>query len=95
MTWGEGQPLHNKLHTFQCVGKIFCGEFQRYSAQNFTPIENTTTTPTPTPTSAPTSIHCGHVTPYDDIDLGHQAITWTNIDLSSVRSSDIHLTAIA
>ena len=25
----------------------------------------------------------------------HQAITWTNVDLSSVRSSDNHLKAIA
>ena len=25
----------------------------------------------------------------------HQAITWTNVDLSSVRSSDIHLRAIS
>ena len=50
--------------------------------------------------------HCGLVTPYDDRDLGqhwfrkwlvawwHQAITWTNVDLSSVRSSGIHLSAI-
>ena len=45
------------------------------------------------------------MTPYGDTDLGqlwlrqwlvawrHQAITWTNVDLSSIRSSDIHLTA--
>ena len=51
--------------------------------------------------------HCGLVTPYDDIDLGqhwlrlwlgawrHQAITWTSVDLSSVKSSDIHLNTIA
>ena len=50
--------------------------------------------------------HCGLVTPYGNINLGqlwlrqwlvawrHQAITWTNIDLSSVRSSGIHLSAI-
>ena len=49
--------------------------------------------------------HCGLVTPYGDRDLGqpwlrkwlgawrHQAITWTNVDLSSARSSDIHLRA--
>ena len=52
-------------------------------------------------------IHCGLVTPYGDKDLcqhwlrswlvawRHQAITWTNVDLSSVRSNDIHLTAIS
>ena len=34
------------------------------------------------------------MTTYGDIDLGHQAITWTNVDLSSIRSSDIHLRAI-
>ena len=51
--------------------------------------------------------HCGLVTPYGVRDLGqhwlrqwlvawrHQAITWTNIDLSSVRSSGIHLRAIS
>ena len=51
--------------------------------------------------------HCGLVTPHDDRDLGqhwlrlwlvawrHQAITWTNADLSSVRSSDIHLRTIS
>ena len=50
--------------------------------------------------------HCGLVTPYGDTDLGqhwlrkwlvawrHQAITWTSVDLSSVRSSDIQLRAI-
>ena len=47
------------------------------------------------------------MTPFDDIDMGqhwirwwlvawqHQAITWTNVDLSSVRSSYIHLMAIS
>ena len=51
--------------------------------------------------------HWGLVTPFGDIDLGqhwlrqwlaawwHQAITWTNADLSSVRSSGIHLMAIS
>ena len=46
--------------------------------------------------------HWSLVTPFDDIDLGqywrrlwlvawrHQSITWTNVDLSLVRSSDIH-----
>ena len=46
------------------------------------------------------------MTPYGDSDLGqhwlgqwldawrHQAITWTNVDVSSVRSSGIHLRAI-
>ena len=50
--------------------------------------------------------HCGLVTPYGNINLGqhwlrywlvawrHQAITWTNVDLSSVRSSGIHMSAI-
>ena len=28
---------------------------------------------------------------YSGIDLGHQAITWTDIDLSSVMSRCIHL----
>ena len=49
----------------------------------------------------------GPVTPFGDIDLGqhwlrlwlaawwHQAITWTNVDLSSVRSCGIHLRAIS
>ena len=49
--------------------------------------------------------HCGLVMPYGDMDLGqhwlrqwlvawwHQAITWTNVDLSSVTYSDIHLMA--
>ena len=49
----------------------------------------------------------GLVTPFGDIDLGqhwlrkwlvawrHQAITWTNVDLSSVRSSGIYLRAIS
>ena len=48
-------------------------------------------------------IHCGLVTPYGDIDLDqhwcsqlhvaerHPAITWTNVDLSPVTSSEIHL----
>ena len=47
------------------------------------------------------------VTPYGDIDLGqhwlrqwlvawrHQAINWTNVDLSSARSHDIHLRAFS
>ena len=51
--------------------------------------------------------HWGLVTPFGDIDLGqhrlrwwldalrHQAITWTNVDLSSVRSTVIHLRAIS
>ena len=47
--------------------------------------------------------HCGLVTPYVDTNLGqywlrywrHQAITSTNVDLSSVKSSDIHLKTIA
>ena len=51
--------------------------------------------------------HCGLVTPYGDRDLGqhwlrqwlvawlHQAITWTNVDLSSVRSSGVHLRPIS
>ena len=50
--------------------------------------------------------HCGLVMQYDDIDLGqhwlrywlgarwHHAITWTNVDLTSIRSNDIHLRAI-
>ena len=50
--------------------------------------------------------HCGLMTPYGDTNPGqhwlrkwlvawrHQAITWTNVDLSSVRSSGIHLSAI-
>ena len=50
--------------------------------------------------------HCGLVTQYGDINLGqhwislwlvawrHQAITWTNVDLSSVRSSCTHMSAI-
>ena len=45
--------------------------------------------------------HCGLVTPYGDMELGqhwlrqwlvawrHQAITWTNVDWSSVKSNDI------
>ena len=51
--------------------------------------------------------HCGLVTPYSDRDLGqhwlrqwlvawrHQAITWTNVDWSSMKSSDIHIRAIS
>ena len=51
--------------------------------------------------------HCGLVTPYGSRDLGqhwfrywlvawrHQAITWTNVDLSSLWSSDVHLRAIS
>ena len=51
--------------------------------------------------------HCGLVTPYGDIDLGqhwlrkwlvawrHQAINWTNVGWSSVKSSDIHVRAIS
>ena len=41
--------------------------------------------------------HWGLVTPYSDINLGawrHQTITWTNVDLSSVSSSGIHLRVI-
>ena len=50
--------------------------------------------------------HCDIATPYDSIDQGkhwlrwwlgavrHQAITWTNVDLSSVRSQGIHLRAL-
>ena len=58
-------------------------------------------------TLAPSGLtHRGLVLPYGDINLGqhwlrewlvawcHQAITWTNVDLSSVRSSGIHLRAI-
>ena len=41
--------------------------------------------------------HCGLVTPYGDRDLSqqHHAITWTNVDWSSVKSSDIHIKAIS
>ena len=51
--------------------------------------------------------HCGLVTPYGGRDLGqhwfrqwlvawrHQAITSTNVDLSSLWSSDVHLRAIS
>ena len=49
--------------------------------------------------------YCSLVTPYGDIDLGktllrlvawqHQAITWPNVDSSSVSSSDIHLRVIS
>ena len=52
--------------------------------------------------------HCGLVTPYGDTDLGqtlaqvmlpivawqHQAITWTNVDLLQVRTSDGPVTFI-
>ena len=33
------------------------------------------------------------MTPYGDRDLGQQAITWTNANWSSVKSTDIHLIA--
>ena len=51
--------------------------------------------------------HCSLVTPYGDTELDrcwlrkwlvawrHQPITWTNVDLSSVRSRDYHLRAIS
>ena len=51
--------------------------------------------------------HCGLVTPFGTRDLGqhwfsqwlvawrHQAITWTNVDLSSLRSHDVNLMAIS
>ena len=51
--------------------------------------------------------HSGLLAPYRDIDLGqhwlrywlvawrHQAITWTSVDLSSVRSCSIYLRAIS
>ena len=51
--------------------------------------------------------HCGLVTPYGDMELGehrlrqwlaawrHQAITWTKVDLSSVRSHGINLRALS
>ena len=43
--------------------------------------------------------HWGLVTPYGIGDLGqhwrHQAITWTNVDLSSVRSGGIHLRTLS
>ena len=51
--------------------------------------------------------HWGLVTPYGDVDLGqhwlrqwlvawrHQAITWTNVDLSSDKSHDIQLRALS
>ena len=51
--------------------------------------------------------HWDLLTPFGDINMGqnwlskglvawrHQAITWTNVDLSSVRSSGIHLSAIS
>ena len=49
--------------------------------------------------------HCGLMTPFGDRDQGqhslrqwlvawrHQAITWTDVDWSSVKSSDIHIRA--
>ena len=52
-------------------------------------------------------IHCGLVMPYSTINLGqcwfsqwlvawwHQAIAWTNVDFSTVRSSDNQLRAIS
>ena len=51
--------------------------------------------------------HWGLVTPFGDRDLGqnwlslwllawwHQTITWTNVDWSSLKSSDIHIRAIS
>ena len=39
-----------------------------------------------------TSSHCGLVTPYGGRDLGHH---WHDVDLSSLRSSDVHLGAIS
>ena len=51
--------------------------------------------------------HCGLMMPYGDKNLGqhwlrwwlvawrHQVITWTNVDWSSVKSSDIHIRAIS
>ena len=41
--------------------------------------------------------HCGLVKPHGVRDLAwrHQAITWTNVDWSSVKSSDIHIRAIS
>ena len=51
--------------------------------------------------------HCGLVTPYGYRDLGqhwlkqwlvawrHQAITWINVDWSSVKSSDVQIRAIS
>ena len=51
--------------------------------------------------------HCGLVTPYGGRDLGqywfrqwlvawrHQAITWTNVDWSSAKTSDIHIRAMS
>ena len=53
------------------------------------------------------STHCGLMMPYADIDLGqhwlrwwlfawrHRVITRTNVELASVRSSDIHLRVIS
>ena len=57
--------------------------------------------------NVPYDIFAFKITVYGDIDLGqhrlrlwlvawrHQAITWTNVDLSSVRSSGIHLRTIS
>ena len=41
--------------------------------------------------------HWGLVMPFGDIDFAwrHQAITWINVDLSSVRPSGIHLRTIS
>ena len=53
------------------------------------------------------TMYCGLMMPYGDRDVGqhwlrwwlvawqHQAITWTNVDWSSVKSSDIHIGAIS
>ena len=44
------------------------------------------------------SFSCGLVTPYGGRNIvawRYQAITWTNVDLSSLRSSDVHLRAIS
>ena len=55
----------------------------------------------------PILTHCGLVAPYGNMELGqhwlrlwlvawrHQAITWTNVDLSSVMSLGIHLRALS
>ena len=45
-----------------------------------------------------TSTHFGLVTPYGDRSSGStlaQVITWTNVDWSSVKSSDIHIRTIS
>ena len=39
--------------------------------------------------------HCGLVTPHSDRDQDLHWFNWTNVDLSSARSSDIHRRAIA